>query len=259
MKNRTKYALWLCVAALTFVCLAITYSMGAKRSHESVCSGLKVIIADSTVNGFVSVKDITTLINREYGKVNGKPIDSVDLNKIERIAGIRSAVRTSEAYITSDGKLNVRITQRRPVVRFQNGNTGFYADEDGFLFPLQKTFSAEVPIVEGSLPVSVSDAANGRMTNPRQKEWIMQIIGMILSFDNDKRWRGCITQIHVNGHQELEVATRRGKEVFLFGQPTDIQDKMDKMETYFRIILPSRNKPYKTVDLRFKGKILGKD
>lgn len=259
MKNRTKYALWICVAVLTFVCLAITYGMGAKRSRESVCTGLNVIIADSTVNRFVSVKDISSLVIREYGKVNGMHTDSIDLNRIEKIAGSGNAVRTSEAYTTPDGKLNIRITQRRPVVRFQNSRGGFYADEDGFLFPLQKSFSAEVPIVEGALPVNISDAAKGKMTNPRQEEWIMQIIGMVRSFDNDRRWKNCITQIHVNDHQELEVATRRGKEVFIFGQPTDIADKMDKMETYFRTILPSRNKPYAEVDLRFKGKILGKD
>lgn len=259
MKNRTKYVLWICVAVLTFVCLAITYGMGARRSHESVCTGLNVIIADSVANRFVSAKDISSLISREYGKVSGMRLDSIDLTKIESIASVRNAVKTSEAYTTHDGKLNIKITQRRPIVRFQNGSAGFYADEDGFLFPLQKSFSAEVPIVEGALPVRVSDAANGRMTDPRQEEWIMQIIGMVKCFNDDRRWKDCITQIHINGHHELEVATRRGEEVFLFGQPTDIPEKMDKMETYFRVILPSRNKPYGKVDLRFKGEILGKE
>ena len=57
--------------------------------------------------------------------------------------------------------LHVRITQRAPVLRFQDGERGFYVDAEGFIFPLHKTYTAPVPVVEGAIPVDVPAGYKG--------------------------------------------------------------------------------------------------
>ncbi len=256
MKNSIRHIIGICIAALTLVCMALTYGMGVVRENGMLCRGVNVIITDSLHNRFVSGKEISDRITAEYGECRGRRLDSLNLTAIEKIADAQSAVRRSDAYTTADGLLNIRIDQRKPIVRFQKGDVGFYADGEAYLFPLQPTFTASVPIIDGELPINVSAGFKGRLEDT---EWVEKMIGFIRMIDADRQWRGCITQIHINGKTDIEVVTRRGNEIFLLGQPVNLEDKLSRMETYYRMVLPQRERPYKTVDLRFDGKIIGKD
>ena len=80
-------------------------------------------------------------------------MDSIDLTRIEEILDSKSAILKSEAFTTKDSILNVVVTQKKPVVRFQKGTKGFYAVEDCSLFPLQETYTSHVMIVDGYVPL----------------------------------------------------------------------------------------------------------
>lgn len=248
----------MCVALLTLICIGLCYWMGNRREHSRLCTGLNVVIADSAENSFVSKKEISNWLEKKYGKIKGVYTDSLNLVEIETIAEKMSAVYNTEAYTTMDGKLNLKITQRKAIVRFQKGKNGFYADEEGVMFPLQQSFAADVPIVEGALPISVSEGFKGKLKDSQQNKWLMQIIALVNCFNGDEKWKGALSQIHINEHKDLEIITLRGDEKFLFGQPVAVEDKKAKMEQYYKMILPSRSKAYEVVDLRFDGKIIGR-
>lgn len=64
-----------------------------------------------------------------------------------------------------DGRLNVELTQRRPVVRFntQNGYN-FYVTDDGYVLPQQRYFVVYVPVVTGYVPFPFKPDYVGRST-----------------------------------------------------------------------------------------------
>lgn len=259
MKKILKYILVSLLAVVLAGCLVTSYIAGIEVRKPLTCKGIRIEILDSTENSFVSASDVRRFIDRSYGNVIGEPLDSIDLTKIEHIVDSRSAVRKSQAYVTRDSLLNVKVTQRRPVVRFQKKDGGFYADAEGYIFPLQNTYASHVQIVDGNIPLAANSGYKGDIEDPQEREWFLKVMNVINHMEGSKVWRGKIVQISVDDKGELILIPREGNERFLFGQPHSLEDKFRKMEKYYTTIIPEKGADrYRTVDVRFEGQIVCK-
>ena len=244
-------------AVLLTTSLILAYMSGVSCRAPLECTGLDVVIADSSMNSFVSKEDVKKFLDKEYGTYIGQPLDSIDLVKVEKIIDGRSAVHKSQAYITRDGRLNIRVTQRRPMVRFQKKDGGFYADADGYLFPLQSSYASRVQVVDGEIPLKANSGYKGEVTDPKEKEWIAKVLKMISYMESSKAWKDRIVQITVSDNGELTLVPREGKERVLFGQPDNIEDKFKRMELYYTGILPAKGEgKYTRVSVEYDGQIV---
>ena len=257
MKRILKYVLaGICGAGLA-ACIVLAFTAGAASRKSLECTGLQVVILDSMQNTFVSRKDVKGYLDKEYGTYLGIVIDSIDLVKVEEIVDGKSAVLKSEAYVTKDGILHVDVTQRKPVVRFQKSSGGFYADADGYIFPLQRTYASHVQIIDGNIPLAADSGYKGAIEDPKEKEWFDSMMKVVNHIERSKVWKDKIVQISVDHGRNLILIPREGNERFLFGQTTDIEDKFRKMEKYYTHILPAKGKDfYSIVDLKYKGQIV---
>lgn len=255
MKKGLKIALvaaLFCVLGL--VCFAIIKMNGARR-HQVTCAGVKVEFADDY--NFVTAEDIEGYLMKDYGTYIGQRLDSLDLAKVEKILDSKGVIQKTDAFTTPDGYLNVKVYQRKPIVRFQKGNTGFYADEKGFLFPLQSNYTSRVPIVDGAVPLNVTDAYKGEPRTDKEKRWLSQVIAMVTYMDGSKVWSENISQITVEQNGDLVLVPREGKEVFIFGQPTEVAAKFGKIGKYYTAIVPDKGEGYySTVNVKFKDQIV---
>ncbi len=232
-------------AILVAACLTAVYIAGISLRKPLVCKGLKVTIADSTVNSFISREDVRKFLESEYGHYMEMPLDSLNLDKIENVLESRSAINRTEAFVTKDGFLNITVTQRRPAVRFQGANGGYYADAEGRSFPLQKSYASYVPVVDGRIP-AITDTAR-----------IVQTTRLVNFLENDALWKGKFVQIRIDERGDIILVPRDGKERFIIGQPYGIEEKAAKMEKYYTHIIPEKGSGhYKSVDLRFEGQIV---
>ncbi len=246
-------------AIVLAACLAAAYFAGTSCRRPLKCVGLNVEIADSSVNSFVTVADVRKYLDKEYGTYIGMPLDSIDLVKVESIIDGRSAVNKSQAYTTRDGMLNITLTQRTPLVRFQKEDGGFYADAEGYLFPLQSSYSSRVQVVDGEIPLKANSGYKGVITDAKEKQWLKEVLEVINYMESSKIWRDKIVQITVSDGGELTLVPREGKEKFRFGQPVMIQEKFRKMEMYYSHILPEKGSDrYTSVSVEFDGQIVCK-
>jgi cell division protein FtsQ len=77
--------------------------------------------------------------------------------------------------------------------------------------------------------------------------------------ESSKVWKDKIVQITVCDGGELKMVPRRGKEVFLFGQPVNIEDKFSRMEMYYSNIIPAKgSETYTSVSVEYDGQIVCK-
>lgn len=255
-KTLRHISLSICGAVMA-ACLIISYIAGRSQRNALTCERLKVTVLDSLENRFVSDKDIRTILDKTYGQYIGIPADSIDLVAIEDIVRRRSAVLESQAYITKDGTLHIDITQRKPIVRFQKNDGGFYADAQGYIFPLQSSFASHVQIIDGHVPLAANSGYKGELTDPAQKEWLEKIMNLVNFLEGRSEWRDMFVQIHVSENSELVLIPRQGKEKFLFGQPDRLEDKFEKIRKYYTAVVPEKgSEKYKVVDVRFKGQII---
>jgi cell division protein FtsQ len=257
MKRRARTLISVAVlAALAALCALIHAGTARERSLRT-CEGVRVEYADDY--RFVSEQDIKDYLDKYYGPYIGQRLDSIGLHKVEAILDVQSAILKSEAYTTEDGMLNIRLTQREPVIRFQKDGFGFYADCNGFIFPLQENYTTPVPVMDGAVPLHTTEGYKGALESEKEREWIAGVISLVDYMDKSRIWAENIVQMHVEDNGDIVMIPREGKERFIFGSPFDVKDKFERMEDYYRYILPEKGEGYyKTVNVKFDKQIVCK-
>lgn len=255
MKKAGRIILCLLAVALA-AAVAVLVSGGASlHRHAITCNDLRIYVQEEPA--FVSEQDVKDYLVKYYGPCIGERIDSVDLSRIERVLDSRSAIRKTEAWVTGDGILHVAVTQREPVVRFQQGSHGYYADDRGFIFPLQKAWEAPVPVVEGNLPLVVPEGYKGEAVSDAEKEWIAGILGILDHISRSKFWNGNFAGISVSPDGDLVILPREGRERFIFGTSDRTPEKFDLAEDYYKYIQPSKEPGYYgIVNVKYPGQII---
>ena len=249
------------ILSLLTIVLTLAFFVAAKSTskagrHATSCKSLAVSVLDSAERNFISKNDVIIFM-AAYGDYLGQRIDDVNLTRIEKILEGRSAIRSCEAYVTDDGVLHVDVTQRIPVIRFQKGDAGFYADRSGFIFPLQNKFTSMVPIMDGNLPFNLSADFKGDLALEKDRQWVRQVIGMVSYMEKSKIWNDNISQMTVSGDGNIVLVPREGKERFLFGSPTSVREKFARIGEYYEVVAPLQ-KNYTSVDVRYSGRIICK-
>ena len=248
--NATFSALLVCV-------LTAAYLMGASDRKPMRCNGLKITVTDSMTNQFITPKEIRAYLDKEYKGYVGEQLDRIDLSKVEKILESKSAILKSQAYTTKDSMLNVIVTQRKPIARFQKGSKGFYADEEGILFPLQSTYASHVHIIDGAIPLDMEAGKVGKPEKANEQQWLKEMMDLIRYIDGSRTWRNKIVQITVENDGNILLTPREGDERFMFGRPADIEKKFRKMELYYKGICRNKGENYyEYIDLRYDGQIV---
>lgn len=247
MKPVWQYIIIGIFAVLILTSFVLSYISGQSDKADIVCNGIKIEILDSCQNRFIDDKSLNSYIDREYGEYIGVKADSINLSRIEEIVERKTAIYNGEAFITKDGNLHIEVTQKTPAVRFQGRSDSYYADQDGNVFPLQRTYTSYVPIIDGAIP-----ARNDSIR-------VRSLTRFMMNFENDKVWKGKIVQIHIDPQGNMTLYPREGREKFLFGQMNNVEEKIEKMHKYYTNILPKKGKDYyKTVDLKYADQIVCK-
>lgn len=257
MKPFFRKALGLLLVAGCTAVWIITSGMSVRERRTRTCQGkgsLDVTIADSLERQFVAKADVAQWLEKEYRAYAGLPLDSVDLDRIEKLVCAHSVVRDAQAWITDDGVLHVELNQRQPVVRFDDGTNGYYADATGFVFPLQSRGSADVPVVNGCIPMKIPRGFKGTPADASEKAWLDKMIGMVNTIHGTV-WEHNIVKITVNHKGDLVITPRRGAEHFIFGEPVRVQEKLHLMKAYYESVAPAVP-GYHTVDLRYRGQLV---
>lgn len=235
-------------AVLALLSAGFVLLSGVARSSRSarLCSDLDVQIRENYE--FVTPEDIKGFLDKKYGPYIGVRLDSLDLGRIEKMLEEKSVVMDSEAWTTSDGVLHVSVSQRVPVVRFQRGEKGFYMDKTGYVFPLHKSYTADVPVIEGAIP---------GIENGGYEEWAAGVLGLMDFISSSRTWKDRIEKISVAAGGDLVVNTVDGKERFIIGFPDAIPEKFGKIAKYYSHILPSKGEGYyKSVNLKYNKQII---
>lgn len=244
------------VAAGAVTGLGFLVRAARAEQHHTACREVRIAVVDSLDKGFVTVADVEEFLGA-YGPVIGQRLDSVDLGRIERMLAYKSAIRGSEAYLTRDGVLTVEVTQREPVVRFQKGAHGFYADAEGFIFPLHPSYTAPVPVVDGAVPLIVGEGFKGMAGTEEEMRWLADMVAMLGYMKRSRVWAEQVARITVAPSGDLVLTPRTGREQFIFGAPQQVEEKFRKIEEYYEAVAPSQPADhYGTVDVKYAGQII---
>lgn len=256
-KNR-KHMIWNSIIGLLLAgVLTASYILGSDKRKGILCNKIDITVEDSLTTPYLQSETIRQYLSEDYGKLIGLQMDAIDLRKIESILNAKGGILKSEAYVTNDGSLSITVRQRKPIIRFQTDSYGFYCDRYGFLLPLRENFSCQALLIEGSIPIDLTDCCKGRPTDSADSLWLEDILKVAELINSNPIWKDKIAQIHHNESGELSIKPKDGQEIFLLGDMTDIQEKFEKMQIYYEMISPVREEGiYDVVDLRYTKQIV---
>lgn len=230
--------LWVLVIAYFPVLSAFV----SKSKKQVVCADMRVVVSDSIESGFVNSKQIQKLVLKKYPEILGNKIGSIGCEEIEAFIKKHEAIYGCEAYYTVGGRLNVELTQRKPMCRVFSGFTSYYIDEEGKKMPLFSNYTAHVLIISGH--VNVLDSLN-------------QVLELARYINENEFWNAQIEQIYVESNAELTLAPRVGDQIIHFGKPDDFAYKMKKLYAlYTKGLHPREWNNYSEINVKFEGQII---
>ena len=233
------------ICAMIAVFVLLLAAVGRADSRK-LCEKLDIQLPGDLE--FVEEEDVRAFIDRNYGVYIGRRLDSLDLGRLESLLLEKKVVKDAQAWTTRDGVLHVSVTQRAPAVRFARGDEGFYMDREGYIFPLHKDFTADVPVIEGAIPP---------IEKGQDAEWGMEVLKLMDYISQSRVWKGRIASVKVNTNGDLELKPVEGKERFIIGEPRDLESKFSRMEKYYSHIVPAVEEGYyKSVNLKYNKQII---
>lgn len=241
------------IAAYLFFSTVLT----KEKQEKQVCKSIKVSILDSADNRFVTKDEIVELLKAEGITQNESKLKHINQYFLECKLNNRNAIKRTEVSYTREGVLRVDIRQRRPILRIETANGGFYMDETAYFFPLVRTFTSYVPVVSGNIPLILVPGQRGMAK--KNAEWAQELKELGLYLAKEELWNSMVEQIYIDEKGIIHLTPRIGEQEIIFGHLDNIDYKFKKLYLFYQEVIPSEGwEKYKTIDLQFGNQIVCK-
>jgi cell division protein FtsQ len=230
------------------------------------CAGINVRIDDAVPHDFIDVEEVLSLINSE-NKIKGKPIGSINISLLEKKLLSNPYVDKAEVYSSVDGKLQVNIKQRDPLVRIVNmQDEQYYIDRNRRFMPVSERYTTPVIVASGVIfdtfsMMKVPDWKEPDLSNDsalfRDKPVIQQVYEVAEFLDRDTFWNAQAEQIYVNDARELEIIPRIGNQRIILGNSDDLEEKFHRLYIfYMRGLKTTGWNNYSVINLKYRNQVV---
>lgn len=215
--------------------IAMIY-LSVDRMGQKYCS-LSEVSIELDENVFVTKEVIVDYLLENTLHPDSVLLDDVSFKGIEDLLLSHPSIKSAIVYSDMNGKVCIKVKQRKPIVRIQSEKDGFYLDEDGLRMPLSDEYTARMLLVTGDV-------------NTISLEDVFFITDKIYK---DEFLKKQIVQIDVK-ESEMLMLTRLGEQLE-FGKVKNVKEKFEKLMLYYEKG-NSQNKEYKVLNLKYKNQIV---
>ncbi len=243
------------ISALLIAYLVVSTGFVEMRQHDLACNAVDIRVCDSLTNSFIRPADIAAIIEQDGVKTIGDKIIQMNIYQLEQRLNKRSVIKNTEAYVSIDGVLHIRVYQRRPIMRVQSPGGSFYIDDSGYIFPLSGVHTSYVPVMTGNVPISFAGGYRGEI--PANEKFLQQTYDFALFLDDDKFWQSQVTQLYVKNATNVEIIPRVGEQRICLGTLDNYNYKLRKLQAFYRKACPAGEESnYSVIDLRYGNQIV---
>lgn len=254
------------IATPVIVGMAFLVSVGFSDSRQGrmKCNKVVISILDTLGQSFVEPEDIRMVVHNKFGELEGQKLSSINISLLEKIIANNPFIADAEVFSSVDGKLNIEVLQRRPVVRVVNFNQeSFYIDDQGFFMPLSEKYTARVPVANGYIFHREAERkVNGlSIAGDEKADTALSVIARVYKVahyvSQDDFWSAQIEQIYINASGEMELIPRVGLHTIVIGDGSNLEDKFARLFLFYNEGLNKAGwDKYKTINLKFKDQVV---
>lgn len=240
-----------------YLVMAITSWNTPDKKHR-ICTKVNINISDSNNSGFLSAEEIKAILEKDKLYPLNRQLSSIEPRKIEEALKVGPFVDTAQCYITENGHINIRISQRMPIIRIKN-NKGedYYLDDNGGILPNSK-YTSDLIIATGDI-----------------SKWFAHfaITPMAKAINKSEFWLNQIEQINVRPDKGIELVPRVGNHIIFIGYlpirrnkaandkgiDEFVTKKLERTEKFYRYGLSQAGwNKYSYIDVEFDNQIICK-
>lgn len=239
LKRILLFIVLLLMAAYLF--LAITAFN--RKPASQVCSDVTLHIKDSVYAGFVTSKEVTSILQKKGVDPIGKEMESIRTKILEETLSDHPLIDEVECFKTPTGKICVEVTQRIPVLRVMNDSgEDYYIDNNGLAMPSGVRCIAHLPIATGKIEKSFA-------TRDLHK--------FALFLQHDSFWDAQIEQIHVLKGNKVELVPRVGDHIIYLGRLDNVENKLRRLKAFYKKALNKVGwNKYSRINVEFDNQIV---
>lgn len=238
--------------------MIIMPSFMSDKFDNEVCREIKISIADSMENKFITPGNLLSMIQEENIKILGNELSNINLGRIEKILNGLRELECVEVYTTAEGVLHVVADQRDPVMRvITSYGNNFYIDKYGFVIPHSNRYTPHLIVASGYIEVPDSCILGRSIFQQEENTLVKQTFRMAEHVNNDEFWNRLIEQIWINEKGEFELVPRVGGHIVKFGTAEDYEWKFRVLRTFYKEKMTIAGwDRYVEIDMRFKGQLV---
>ncbi|NBC24243.1 MAG: hypothetical protein GVX78_01335, partial [Bacteroidetes bacterium] len=144
------------------------------------------------------------------------PIRRLSMEKWENDLQKLDFVLRADVYVDGKRELNIRVQQRKPILRcIKNGNS-FYVDRKGSFLPSNGRYTPRLPVLRGHWPSGNKD-----------EKWNSELLDVIQFFDQNEYERRLIDQLYRSADGTYTLTPVLGHLKIHFGDWTSVGDKFN--------------------------------
>lgn len=242
-------SLWVIGLSATVVSLAFT----EVRQQRVLCKKIDININRDDENYFISKQEVLKILYSTGDSLVGTPIQKIPLSLLERLLKLNKYVENADVFIDIKGKLQVNLTQRKPVLRIMNTNMqSYYLDERGGKMPLSSLYSANVLVANGA----IEEPYDG-LNDSVQSNLVRSLFYLGNVIRADKFWAAQVEQIYIEPNQDIVLIPRLGDHKIVFGDTSNTQEKLNNLLVFYQKAMPKVGwQTYHTINVKFKGQLV---
>lgn len=214
----------------------------SRDEDQRICSGVEILLKDSTNNDYVNTRFIKNLLEQAKTPIKGVALKNINIKNIEDHLKKSPYIDSVICYYTPDNLMCIRISTRMPVIHVmpENGES-YYMDINGNTMPTN-VFLLDVCL------------ATGNISKKYAKEKLLDLATFI---NNRTPWDKEIQQIHVRNEKHIELITLTGDHTIILGEPIDIADKMERLSVFYKEGLDKAGwNKYRTINLNYADQVV---
>lgn len=258
-KLKPKYkTLFISISVLLYTVIALSFT--DNKALQQRCVQVQVQVLDSNENMFISAKDIDKILKKNEFSIIGYPVKEINSLVVEKAIEKHPSIENAHVYTSVKGSINVRVLQRKPLVRILSSNgDGYYIDDKGLLMPLSKNFTTRVPIVTGYVDRNYRDFKNQDLKQESADTLLRNLFLLSKELKNDKYWSAMCDQIYISKYQEINLIPKIGAKEIILNQNRNFAEELRILSTFYKEVLPVVGwEKYKSINLQFKQQIVCK-
>ncbi|WP_317042266.1 cell division protein FtsQ/DivIB [Robiginitalea sediminis] len=221
------------------ICITGLYAFTDIRSNKRQVQGIRVQFTGPDAL-YMTESAVNKLLIQNYGSLQNVPQEAIVLNTIESVLRSHDMVKSAQVYLTVNGELNAKITQRHPIGRVA-ADRQFYLDDQGTKMPLSANHSARVPIITGKITgKSLEDAY------------------VILKFINEDPFLSKnVIGIHIEEEGDYRLKFRMDPFEVHLGGVADLKQKFDNFKAFYAKAAQDKTlAQYQMVSLEFENQVV---